>query len=73
MPVVNRAKSSSDPSRGFAMLLLPFLAQMVWFAGGAIYSSRSKRREPVLGILLGFGLEFLALVFLIIFSASSHY
>lgn len=72
-PISNRAKSSGDIARGFSLLLLPFFVQMLWFAGAAFYSSLSKRREPILGTLLGFGFEFLALIILVIFSAASHY
>lgn len=73
LAVSNRAKSSGDLTRATGFLLVPFLGQLLWFAAGTIYSSRSKRREPVLGILLGFGLEFVALIVLVVFSASSHY
>jgi hypothetical protein len=43
----------------------------MWFVVGAIYSARLKKREPVLGILLGFAVEGVALLILI--SASAHY
>lgn len=73
MLIHNRAKQSGDAGRASSLLLLPLFIQALWFTGGAIYSSRSKRREPVLGILLGFAVELLALVVLIIFAASAHY
>lgn len=73
MPVYNRAKVSEDAARAFRFLVLPFVVQIIWFAGGAVYSLRTRRREPVIGILLGFGLELLVLLGLILFSASSHY
>lgn len=73
MPIFNRAKMSSDAQRAFPLLMVPFLVQVAWFVAGAAYASFRKKREVVLGILLGFGLEFLALAGLIIYSASSHY
>jgi hypothetical protein len=48
-----------------------FVIQVLWFVVGAIYSARLKKREPVLGILLGFAVEGVALLILI--SASAHY
>ena len=72
LPIFNRAKQSGDP-RTFGLLMLPFFVQMLWFGGGLFYSSRSKRREPIVGILLGFGAEFLVLLVLVVFSASAHY
>ena len=72
MPVFNRAKGSGDPSAPM-LLMMPFFVQMLWLIGGAAYASRSKRREPLMGILLGFGLQFVALLGLILFSASFHY
>jgi len=47
-----------------ALLLVPFAIQISWFAGGAIYSARVKKSEPVIGILLGFAVEGLALMIL---------
>lgn len=73
MPAFNRAKVSSDPVRAFEFVLLPLFVQILWLGAAAAYSSRSKRREPILGTLLGFGLEFLALVILVVFSASSRH
>jgi hypothetical protein len=72
MPLFELLTRSDDASAPI-FLMLPFVVQILWFVGGAVYSSRSKRREPLMGILLGFGLEFVALFGLIIFSASSHY
>ena len=72
MPIYNREKivgSTIAP----AFLLAPFAIQVLWFAGGAIYSARRKKREPVIGMLLGFAVEGLALMILILISASAHY
>ncbi len=73
MPVFNRVKDTGDLAHAYSFLLIPFAAQAVLLAAGAIYSLRSKRREVVTGILCGFGLEFAALFILIIIVASAHY
>jgi hypothetical protein len=65
MPLYNREKTGGSTFAP-AFLLAPF-------AGGAIYSARLKKREPVSGILLGFAVEALALMILILISASAHY
>jgi hypothetical protein len=72
MPIFNRVKTD-DMSKAYSFLLIPFGAQLVWFAGGAVYSARTKHREVVFGILWGFALEFAALITLIVISASAHY
>ena len=73
LPIYNRKKLLSPVGHASVFLLLPFLVQILWFAAVGIYSARRKRREPIAGVLLGFGLEFLALVVLIVISASAHY
>jgi len=72
MPIFNREKIVGSMIAP-AVLLAPFAIQVLWFAGGAIYSARLKKREPVIGILLGFAVEALALMILILISASAHY
>ena len=73
MPIYNRANNTGDMGRAYSFLLIPFAAQGVLLAGGALYSFRWKRREVVTGILCGFGLELAALAVLIIITASAHY
>jgi hypothetical protein len=73
MPIYNRKKLMGLEGHASVFLLMPFILQMLWLAGAGIFSVRRKRREPIVGILLGFGLEFLALVVLIVISASAHY
>ena len=73
MPVYNRANNTGDMGRAYSYLLIPFAAQGLLLAAGALYSLRRKRREVVTGILCGFGLELAALTVLIIISASAHY
>lgn len=73
MPAFNAAKGSGETRRAYELLLFPLSIQLLWFAGAAFFSFRSKRREPILGTLLGVGLELAALMILLIFSASSHY
>lgn len=72
MPIYNREKMVQSTIAP-AFLLAPFVIQVLWFAGGAIYSARLKKREPVIGILLGLAVEGLALMILILISASAHY
>ena len=72
MPIFNRVKND-DMSKAYSFLFIPFGVQIVWFTAGAIYSTRSKHREVMFGILWGFALEFAALVALITISASAHY
>ena len=55
MPVFNEAQSTGRLARAYAWLLIPFAAQGILLAGGALYSSWRKRREVVTGILWGFG------------------
>jgi hypothetical protein len=73
MPIYNRKKLLDPLGHASAFLLMPFVVQILWLAGAGIFSARRKSREPIVGILLGFGLEFLALVVLIVISASAHY
>ena len=73
MPLYNAANNTGDMGRAYSYLLIPIVAQAILLAAGALYSSRRKHREVVTGILCGFGLEFGALVVLIIISASAHY
>ena len=72
MPIFNRVKND-DMSKAYSFLFIPFGVQIVWFTAGAIYSTHSKHRELIFGILWGFALEFAALVALITISASAHY
>ena len=73
MPIYNRKKLLGPADHASMVLLMPFVLQILWFAAAGIFSARRKSREPIVGILLGFGLEFLALVVLIVISASAHY
>ncbi|HET9409275.1 MAG TPA: hypothetical protein VFO39_18685 [Candidatus Sulfotelmatobacter sp.] len=73
MPIYNRKKVLDPMGYASVFLVTPFVVQILWFAAVGVYSARRKTREPVVGILLGFGLELLALVILIVISASAHY
>lgn len=73
MPASNNAKNSGDMERASALLLLPALAQLALLVAGAVYSLRKGHREPVLGILCGFGLEFAGLAVIVLMAASAHY
>ena len=66
-------RQKDDMSKAYSFLFIPFGVQIVWFTAGAIYSTHSKHREIIFGILWGFALEFAALVALITISASAHY
>ena len=68
----NRAKIDST-NRAITFLYIPIFAQMIWFAMVALYAKARKRREPLTGTLVGFGLELAVLIFLILLSASAHY
>lgn len=72
VPIYNREKMVGS-TIALVFLLAPFGIQLLWFAGGALYSARQKKREPVIGILLAFAVEGLALMILILISASAHY
>jgi|SRR5215472_13258542 len=73
MPLFNREKSVGTLGRAYTFLLIPIVVQALWFVCGIAYSTWQKRREAITGILLGFALEFVAFVVLIIISASAHY
>ena len=73
MPLYNRENNSGAIGRAYASFLIPLIGQVVWFAVAAIYTASSKRREPFVGIKLGFGLEFVALMVLVVISASARY
>lgn len=73
LPIYNRRKTLNPVGSAPVFLLLPFLVQMLWVAGAGICSARRKRREPIMGVLLGFGLEFIALIVPIVISAFAHY
>lgn len=73
IPVFNELKGAGQIGPAYRILLVPLLAQAIFVAAGAVYSSRRKRREVVTGILFGLGLEVTSLAVLIIFSASAHY
>ncbi len=73
LPVFNRLKESESLATAYGFLLLPFIAQLALLTAGAIYSSRTKRREVVSGILLGIGIEFACIAVLVIISASAFY
>jgi hypothetical protein len=72
MPLFNRMKSDGL-AKAYTFLLFPVLFQVVWCTAGAIHSRKSRRREVIVGMLVGVGLEFAALVILILISASAHY
>ena len=72
VPRFNRSKIDST-DRAIIFLYIPIFAQMIWFATVALYSKARKRREPLTGTLVGFGLELAVLIFLILLSASAHY
>ncbi len=73
MPFYNRENNIGAMGRAYRFLLIPIVVQVIWFAGGAMYSTWRKRREAIVGILLGFALEIAAIVILILISASAHY
>jgi hypothetical protein len=70
----NATKARDETTEALPLLLLlPFLIQIVWFSGAAFFSHWSKRREPILGILLGFGIEIVLVLLLVVFASSAHY
>jgi hypothetical protein len=73
MSIYNRKKLLGPEGNASVFLLTPLVVQILCFAAVSIFSVRRKRREPIVGILLGFGFEFLALVVLIVISSSAHY
>lgn len=73
MPIYNRKKVLGPAGQASVFLLMPVVLQILWFAAAAILSARRKRWEPIVGIALGFALEFLALGVLILISSSAHY
>lgn len=73
LPAFNRAKNTGELTDAYKLLMIPLVAQILWFGAGLLYGSLRKRREIVLGILLGFGLEFLALIVMVLIASSAHY
>ena len=73
MPLSNREKASGALGRMYSFLLIPVFVQVIWFAAGAAYSAWRKRREAIVGISVGFGVECVVLAVLILISASVHY
>ena len=73
MPLFNREKASGALGCAYSLLLIPVFVQVIWFAAGAAYSAWRKRREAIVGILVGFGIECAVLAVLILISASVHY
>ena len=73
MPAFNRAKVTGELTDAYKLLLVPLVAQILWFAAGLLYGSLRKQREIVLGIFLGFGLEFVALIVMVLLTSSAHY
>lgn len=68
---VNRTRASGalhDPARP---LLVAEVGQYIWMLLGLAYSAKRRRWSPVIGIMIGFGLELIAAV--AFFALSPHY
>jgi hypothetical protein len=73
MPAFNRAKITGELTDAYKLLMIPLMAQILWFGAGLLYGSMRKQREIVLGIFIGFGVEFVVLIVMALVASSAHY